>query len=110
MAENNLRSVAFPVLNEAQIAQLISCAKVVPRHCQDGEILISVGQRDLKFFIVQSGEIEILDYSGDEPRTLVVHQKGQFTGGISHLTGNPSIISAVARGDCTVYEIAGPAL
>ena len=26
--------------------------------------------RDLKFFIVKSGEIEILDYSGDEPRTI----------------------------------------
>ena len=63
-----------------------------------------------KFFIVKSGEIEILDYSGDEPKTITVHRKGQFTGDISHLTGTPAIFTAIARGDCEVFEISGEAL
>jgi len=110
MAEHTLHSIAFPVLTEDQIAQLANCTTVAPRHCRDGETLIEIGERAFKFFIVKSGEVEILDYSGDEPKTLVFHRKGQFTGDISHLTGMPAIIRAIARGDCEVLEISGEAL
>ena len=110
MAEHTLKSIAFPTLDEAQIAQLVSCTTVKPRHCNDGEKLISVGERDLKFFIVKSGEIEIVDCSGEAPKTIAVHHKGEFTGDISHLTGMPSIISAYARGDCEVFEMSSAAL
>ncbi len=43
------------------------------KHYRDGETLISVGDRDLKFFIVKSGEVEIVDYSGDAPKTIAMH-------------------------------------
>jgi thioredoxin reductase (NADPH) len=110
MAEHPLYSIAFPVLSEDQIAQLANCTTVAPQLYRDGETLITVGDRALKFFIVKSGEVEILDYSGDQPKTLTVHGKGEFTGDISHLTGTPAIFSAIARGDCEVYEISGEAL
>jgi thioredoxin reductase (NADPH) len=110
MAEHTLHSIAFPTLDEAQIAQLVNCTTVQPRHCSDGEKLISVGERDIRFFIVKSGEIDIVDCSGDAPKTVAVHQKGQFTGDITHLTGMPSIISAYARGDCEVFEMSTAAL
>ena len=64
----------------------------------------------LKFFIVKSGEIEIIDHSGDEPKTITIHRKGESTGDISHLTGSPAIFSAIGRGDCEVFEISGEAL
>ena len=35
---------------------------------------------------------------------------GQFTGDVSQLTGGPAVVSAVARGDCEVYEVSGDAL
>jgi thioredoxin reductase (NADPH) len=110
MAEHTLHSIAFPVLNEDQIAQLANCTTVAPKHFRDGETLIPLGDRAMKFFIVKSGEVEILDYSGDEPKTITVHRKGEFTGDISHLTGMPAIVSAIARGDCEVFEISGEAL
>src|SRR5258708_33571252 len=105
MAEHNLQSIAFPILDEAQITQLANCTHVAPKHYRDGEKLITVGERNVKFYVVKSGEIEIVDSSGDQPRTLAVHHKGQFTGDISHLTGMPVIFTAIARGDCEVYEI-----
>src|SRR5688572_17988808 len=105
MAEPNLQSVAFPTLDEEQVADLTRCTHAAPRSCRDGETLIAVGDRDFKFFIVESGEIEIIDHSGDAPKTIVVHKKGQFTGDVSHLTGAAAVISAVARGDTGVYEI-----
>ena len=111
MAEQTLRSIAFPVLTNEQIAQLANCTTVQPRKCRDGETLISVGDRILKFFIVKSGRVEVVDYSGDEPKTLTVHEKGNFTGDISHLTGTPAMASAIARGnDCEVFEISSEAL
>jgi thioredoxin reductase (NADPH) len=110
MAEHTLQSIAFPVLDADQIAQLANCAGVSARQYRDGETLIHVGDRLFKFFLVKSGEIEILDYSGDAPKTITVHRNGQFTGDISHLTGTPAIITAIARGDCQVYEVSGEAL
>ena len=110
MAQQNLRYIAFPVLDEAQIAAAAQCTAMAPRQCRDGETLVAVGERAFKFFIVRSGEVEIIDDSGDEPRTITVHGKGEFTGDISHLTGTPAVFTAIARGDCKVFEISGEAL
>jgi len=110
MSEHNLQSVAFPVLDEAQISQVSGCIKVAPKHYPDGERLISAGERSMKFFIVKSGAIDILDYSGDEPKTIATHGPGQFTGDVSHLTGMPAVFTAIARGDCEVYEISQESL
>src|SRR5437588_7434453 len=105
MAEHNLQTIAFPTLDDTQIAELGRCTHAAPHLYRDGETLFAVGDRDFKFHVIRSGEVEIIDYSGDVPRTITVHRKGAFTGDISHLTGNPSVVSGVARGDCEVYEI-----
>src|ERR1700722_19645798 len=110
MAEHTLNSIAFPILDEAQIAQAANCTTLAPKRYRDGETLIAIGDRAFKFFIVKSGEVEILDYSGDEPKTVTIHRKGQFTGEISQLTGTPAIFSAVARRNCEVFEISSGAL
>jgi thioredoxin reductase (NADPH) len=110
MAEPTLQSVAFPTLDEAQIAELGRCTAAAPKLYKDGQTLFAVGARDFKFFIVKSGEVDIVDRSGDEPKTIVVHRKGQFTGEVSQLLGLPSMVSAIAHGDCEVFEISTDAL
>jgi thioredoxin reductase (NADPH) len=95
MAEHNLQSIAFPILGAEQIGQLASCADVAAKEFRDGETLIAGGSRCPKFFIVLSGQIEIFDVSGDEPKTITIHGEGEFTGDIAHLTGTPAIYSAV---------------
>ncbi len=110
MSENNLQSAAFPTLDPAQISELARCTDARPKLFHDGQTLFAVGQQNIDFFIVKSGEVEIVDYSGDEPRTVTTHRKGQFTGDVSHLTGLPAIVTAIARGDVEVYEIGADAL
>src|SRR2546422_6163686 len=110
MSEHNLQSVAFPTLDETQINQLARCTHGEPKLFRDGQTLFAVGDQNINFFIVKSGEVEIVDYSGDEPKTVTIHRPGGFTGDISHLTGLPAIVSGVAHGDCEVYEITGDAL
>src|SRR5438132_11365980 len=110
MAEHDLHSIAFPTLDEAQITRLSGCTAAVSKSFKDGQTLFAVGDRNVKFFVVKSGEVEIVDYSGDEPRRVTVHRKGGFTGDVSHLTGTPAVVSAIARGLCEVIEISGEAL
>ena len=110
MAQFELHETAFPTLTDAQIAQLGSCTAATPSTYAAGDVLVHVGERDFKFFVVRSGEVEILDQTGDVPATIAVHGRGEFTGDVSHLTGTPAIFTAVALSDCEVYAIAGDRL
>jgi thioredoxin reductase (NADPH) len=110
MSDQNLQSIAFPTLDETQISQMAQCSHALPKLYRDGQALFSVGDRNMNFFIVKSGEVEIVDYSGDQPKIVTTHRKGQFTGEISHVTGLPAIVSGIARGDTEVYAISGDAL
>ena len=110
MPEHDLQTIAFPTLDEAQMASLAGCTLTSLKRHADGETLFQVGDRDFKFFVIKSGEVEIVDPYGDTPKTLVVHRAGQFTGDVSHLTGNPAVVTAIARGDCEAYELSGDSL
>ncbi len=68
------------------------------------------GERDCEFFVIRSGEVEVLDPSGDTPKTLVIHRTGSFTGEVPNLTGSPSLVTAVARTGCDVLAVASSAL
>ena len=61
-----------------------------PKIFRDGQTLFAVGDREHEFFVVKSGEVEIVDFSGDQPKTITVHRRGEFTGDVTHLTGCPS--------------------
>src|SRR5882672_1859318 len=105
MAEHELRRVAFPTLTAAQMAELGRCAGASLQRYRAGEVLFDVGERDFKFFVVKSGEVDVKVPSGDTPRTVVIHRPGEFTGDVAHLTGRPAVVRAIARVDCEVYEV-----
>ena len=105
MAEHDLYTVAFPKLDETQIATLVRCAGASLKQYRVGEKLFEVGDQGFKFFVIKSGEVEILDESGETPKTVTIHRPGEFTGQGAHLTGRASVVSAVARVDCEVYEV-----
>ena len=110
MAEHDLQSVAFPRLDQAQISALAGCAATSLVRYKAGQKLFQAGDRDYRFFVIQSGEIEIVDESGDAPKTIAVHGAGEFTGEMGQLTGRPAVASAVARTDSEVYEVTTEAL
>jgi hypothetical protein len=64
----NLRSIAFLILDEEQIALVVSCANVAPGGCF------------LKFFVVLSGQIEILTFQAafvPVPSSVVASAAGE---------------------------------
>src|SRR5262245_5343342 len=55
-------SLLFPTLTAAQIARIASRGVIRPITC--GEVLIESGQRNVPFFVVKAGEIEVIRPSG----------------------------------------------
>jgi thioredoxin reductase (NADPH) len=101
----DLDALAFPKLDPAQIEDIGMCTCTTRRHFDAGEVLFRVGDRDMDLYIIVSGAIDIVDTSGDAPRRVRLHEAGEFTGDVSHLTGLPSIITAVALTDTDVYAV-----
>ena len=97
--------MAFPTLTEEQITQLARYAGAPTKTFRAGEALFRAGDRDPKFYIIKSGELEIIDVTGDQPKTIRMQGPGDFTGDVGHLTGSPKVVSAIARSDCDVYEM-----
>ena len=105
MADSDAQhQIVFPRLGNEQIAALAEFA--THRHFRDGESLFQTGARRPGFFVVLAGAVEILDFSSGEPRRVTLHQPGEFTGDIDILGHRPTVVSAVARDDTEVLEIA----
>jgi thioredoxin reductase (NADPH) len=109
MKLHELNPIAFPKLDKDQIAKLGQCAPTKLVRYPDGTKLVSVGERDARFFVVESGAVEILDDT-ETTKTITFLGPGEFTGDVAHLTGGPSLVSAVARHDCEVYELSADAV
>jgi thioredoxin reductase (NADPH) len=110
MTEYNLRALAFPRFDETQLSGLEHCPKTKIKKLRDGETLFKAGDRDYAFFIVKSGQVEIIDAASDPPKTVVVHDAGEFTGEVAQLTGSGALVTAICRGDCVLFEICPAAL
>lgn len=96
-------SILFPKLNKPQIAEIEKRAEL--KSFQDGEILYETGTRNFNCYVVKSGEVEIVNRSDGESKVVTTARVGQFTGDVALLTGSPSVIDAIAVGDCQVWEI-----
>ena len=96
-------SVAFPKLTPSEIECLGGLASLCS--FDDGEIVFQAGQRGVSLYVVESGEIAIVDESTEEPKTIVVHGPNEFTGDVSLLTDRPAVVSAYSKGACRAYRV-----
>ncbi|MGH3639642.1 MAG: FAD-dependent oxidoreductase [Mycobacterium sp.] len=108
--EHDLRGVAFPKLDESQLTILDGCPLTRQARYRAGQTLFRVGDRDCTFFVIKSGEVEIVDESVDPPRTIAVHGPGEFTGDVAQLIGTPALVTAIVRVDSDVYAVSPDAL
>src|SRR5215472_8166779 len=82
--------LVFPTLTEAQIARIASHG--VMRSITRGEVLIESGQRNVPFFVVKAGEIEVIRPSGLGDLLVAVVDAHHFTGDISMILGRPALM------------------
>jgi thioredoxin reductase (NADPH) len=81
-------ALLFPTLTSAQIARIASHG--LTRPVTRGEVLIEGGQTDVPFFVLQSGEIEVIRPSSLGDLLVAVLRPAQFTGDISMILGRPA--------------------
>jgi thioredoxin reductase (NADPH) len=67
----------------------------------EGETVFKAGQADIDFFVVEEGNVEILNPTADNAH-VVDHPPGEFCGDIDLITRRPVIVNAIARGPRTV--------
>jgi thioredoxin reductase (NADPH) len=79
----------FPTLTAAQIARLAAHGRTRP--LAEGEVLVRVGDRDVPFFVVLSGELQVRRPSGGTEMLIVSHRAGHFSGEAIMFTGRRSM-------------------
>ena len=75
----------FPTLTPAQIERIAAHGR--RRAMARGDVLVEVGARVVAFFVVISGEIQVLAPSGGTDTLVVTHRRGQFSGEGNMITG-----------------------
>ena len=79
----------FPRLTAAQVARIAPHGRRRPT--TRGEVLIDVGDRPVPFFVVVSGEIQVLQLTGETETFIVSHVPGSFSGEANLMSGRPSM-------------------
>jgi thioredoxin reductase (NADPH) len=93
----------FPKLTQEQISRITAYGRM--RSVQPGEVLIEQGDTSVPFFVVITGEVEIVR-SFDAHETLVtVHGYSEFTGEVNMLSGRRSFFRARVTKPGKVIEL-----
>jgi len=94
-ADRQREDAAFPTLNAEEMAAVETCGKT--EIYEDGQSLFEFGQQPVDCFVVVSGEVSIIDDSGDAERLIVLHGPGGIVGDISVLSGRPAVVACRAE-------------
>src|ERR671910_575270 len=93
----------FPKLTPEQIDR--TAAYGLTRSVQSGEVLIEQGETAVPFFVVITGEVEIVRPFDDRETLVTVHSYREFTGEVNVLSGRRSIFRARATKPGKVIEL-----
>src|SRR6476469_5280134 len=93
----------FPKLTPAQVSRIAALGHI--RSVQSGEVLIEQGDTSVPFFVVITGEIEIVRPFGAHETLVTVHGSGEFTGEANMLSGRQSFFRARATRPGKVIEL-----
>jgi len=81
----NADTQIFPTLTSTQINRIRSCGKL--RQVAAGDILFKPGDSNVSFFVLLSGELDIVQPGMDGERSITKHHAGSFTGEMSLISG-----------------------
>src|SRR6266849_1738493 len=93
----------FPTLTPAQIRRIATHGRMRVLHA--GDVLVEQGDSAVPFFVVISGELEVLRPSGAAETLVTVHGPGQFTGEVSTLSGRRALFRLRAAKPGEVIEL-----
>jgi thioredoxin reductase (NADPH) len=97
------RALMFPTLTPSHVERIAAHGTVRP--IARGNVLIEAGDAVVPFFVICSGEIEIVQPSGLGDTLVAVHGPGQFTGEGNMLLGRRALMRAVVSQPGEVIEL-----
>ncbi len=93
----------FPTLTPAQITRIAAHGR--RRGIARGEVLVDVGDKVVPFFVLLSGEVQVLRPSGGTETLIVTHRSGQFSGEGNMITGRRSLARSRVSEPGEVIEV-----
>jgi thioredoxin reductase (NADPH) len=93
----------FPTLTPAQVRRIAPHGHM--RTMKRGEVLVEQGDRNVPFFVVVSGEVEIVHPSGAVETFITIHGPGQFSGEVNNLSGRRALFRARATKPGELIEL-----
>ena len=93
----------FPKLTPAQLSRIATRGHV--RLIEEGEVLYEQGHRAAPFFVVISGELEVVRPSIPVETLITNYESGQFTGEVGILSGRRSLFRVRATKPGKVIEL-----
>src|SRR5215212_7174028 len=93
----------FPKLTPEQIRRIAAYGRM--RSVQPGEVLIEQGDTSVPFFVVITGEVEIVRPFDAHETLVTVHGYGEFTGEVNMLSGRRSFFRARVTKPGKVIEL-----
>src|SRR6478672_2817127 len=81
----------FPKLTPEQTRRIAARGGQM-RKIQIGEVLVEQGDGNVPFFMVVSGELEVVRPCGSVETLVTIHGPGEFTGEVNMLSGRRSIV------------------
>jgi len=93
----------FPKLTPDQISRIEAHGHI--RAVQSGEVLVEQGDTSVPFFVVITGELEIVRPFGSHETLVTVHSSGQFTGEVNTLSGRQSFFRVRSSKPGKVIEL-----
>ncbi len=93
----DVASQGFPKLTEEQINRIRPLGKL--RTVKTGEVLFEPGDRNLPFFVLLSGSMDILQPDIHGERHIVTHEAGNFSGEITLISGRTALMRGRVKTD-----------
>ena len=80
----------FPKLTAEQVARVALHGQA--RRVESGEVLAEAGEEYTHFFVVKTGQIDVVRVSGEAQEVVAICRAGQFTGELNLLSGRRALV------------------
>jgi thioredoxin reductase (NADPH) len=93
----------FPTLTREQLQRIAHHGR--PRTVKSGDVLFEAGDKILRVYVVLDGRLEAVRPRGEQSDLVRIIEKGQFTGEVNSLSGQPALVRIRAIADSELIEI-----
>ena len=93
----------FPKLTAEQVARVALHGQAL--RVETGEVLAEAGEEYTHFFVIKTGQIDVVRVSGEAQEVIAICRVGQFTGELNLLSGRRALVRLRASEPCELIQL-----